>query len=129
MKSLGIIETIGLAAAIKAADAACKAADVQCIGYRTVGSGRVNICFEGEISAIRAAIEHGMSVIENKQLLSSLVIARPERRVIATMQKLKGKGFCQESEPTGLNASALSDVVNSQISREEKVSVKKGIKS
>ncbi|WP_345828653.1 BMC domain-containing protein [Pantoea sp. BRR-3P] len=129
MKSLGIIETIGLAAAIKAADAACKAADVQCIGYRTVGSGRVNICFEGEISAIRAAIEHGTGVIEKKQLLASLVIARPERSVITALQKLKGKGFCQQNAPSAFKAPAMPEVMDSQMSREEKASVKKGNKS
>ena len=47
MKSLGVIETRGLVAAIQAVDAACKAAGVSCIGYRKVGSGLVSVCFEG----------------------------------------------------------------------------------
>lgn len=45
MNSLGVIETRGLTAAIHAADAACKAASVEIIGYRKIGSGLVSICF------------------------------------------------------------------------------------
>jgi microcompartment protein CcmL/EutN len=47
MKSLGVIETRGLVAAVQAVDAACKSAGVSCIGYRKVGSGLVSVCFEG----------------------------------------------------------------------------------
>ena len=39
MKSLGVIETRGLVAAIQAVDAACKSASVDFIGYRKVGAG------------------------------------------------------------------------------------------
>ncbi|MFR2697552.1 MAG: BMC domain-containing protein, partial [Proteus mirabilis] len=52
MNSLGVIETRGLTAAIQAADAACKAASVEIIGYRKIGSGLVSVCFQGEISAV-----------------------------------------------------------------------------
>ena len=62
MKSLGVIETRGLVAAVQAVDAACKSAGVSCIGYRKVGSGLVSVCFEGEISAIHTAIERGVAV-------------------------------------------------------------------
>lgn len=91
MKSLGVIETRGLVTAIQAVDAACKAAGVRCIGYRKVGSGLVSVCFEGEISAIHTAIEHGVAVVGGSQLAHSLVIARPERSVIAALSNLKGQ--------------------------------------
>ncbi|WP_380182194.1 BMC domain-containing protein [Kalamiella sp. sgz302252] len=90
MKSIGVIETRGLIAAIQATDAACKAAGVSCIGYRKPGSGRVSVCFEGEISAIHTAIERAASVINAEQLVSSLVIARPERSVVDALYNLKG---------------------------------------
>lgn len=64
MKSLGVIETRGLVAAVQAVDAACKSAGVTCFGYRKVGSGLVSVCFEGEISAIHTAIERGVVVAE-----------------------------------------------------------------
>lgn len=91
MKSLGVIETRGLVAAIQAVDAACKAAGVACIGYRKVGSGLVSVCFEGEISAIHTAIERGIAVVAADQVVGSLVIARPERSVVEALGNLKGR--------------------------------------
>ena len=82
MNSLGVIETRGLTAAIQAADAACKAASVEIIGYRKIGSGLVSVCFQGEISAVKTAVEHGVDVVSQKELvIGSLVIARPEPSV------------------------------------------------
>ncbi|MGG4608494.1 BMC domain-containing protein [Providencia sp. Me31A] len=92
MKSLGVIETRGLTSAIQAADAACKAASVEIIGYRKIGSGLVSVCFQGEISAVRTAVDHGIEVIANSQLLvGSLVIARPEESVISKLLTVKSK--------------------------------------
>ena len=91
MKSLGVIETRGLVAAVQAVDAACKSAGVTCIGYRKVGSGLVSVCFEGEISAIHTAIERGVAVaIAIEPQARSLVIARPERSVVEALSSLKG---------------------------------------
>ncbi|MEE7535134.1 BMC domain-containing protein [Klebsiella huaxiensis] len=91
MKSLGVIETRGLVAAVQAVDAACKSAGVTCIGYRKVGSGLVSVCFEGEISAIHTAIERGVAVaIAIDPQARSLVIARPERSVVEALSSLKG---------------------------------------
>ena len=91
MKSLGVIETRGLVAAIQAVDAACKAAGVTCIGYRKVGSGLVSVCFEGEISAIHTAIERGVAVASATDTqVHSLVIARPERCIVDALGNLKG---------------------------------------
>ncbi|MGL5093591.1 BMC domain-containing protein [Aeromonas salmonicida] len=91
MKSLGVIETRGLVAAIQAVDAACKSASVNCIGYRKVGAGLVSVCFEGEISAIHTAIERGVAVAATiDQQVHSLVIARPEPSAVAALSNLKG---------------------------------------
>ena len=60
--SLGVIETVGLTRAIQAADAACKAAGVNLTGYRKAGAGLVSVYFEGEISAVTAAVECGLDV-------------------------------------------------------------------
>ncbi|WP_353242619.1 BMC domain-containing protein [Providencia sp.] len=92
MKSLGVIETRGLTSAIQAADAACKAASVEIVGYRKIGSGLVSVCFQGEISAVRTAVDHGIAVISNSQLcVGSLVIARPEESVITKLLTVKSK--------------------------------------
>ena len=92
MNSLGVIETRGLTAAIQAADAACKAASVEILGYRKIGSGLVSVCFQGEISAVKTAVEHGVDVVSQKELvIGSLVIARPEPSVITKLLTIKGK--------------------------------------
>lgn len=85
--SLGVIETVGLTSAIHAADAACKAAGVQLTGYRKAGSGLVSVYFEGEISAVNAAVECGLDAIRDKAVeCMSLVMARPDSSVFAMLE-------------------------------------------
>jgi len=73
--SLGLIETRGFAAAIRAADAACKAASVELVGYKKVGGGFLL----GEISALKMAIEHCTTSLPlANEILAKRVIARPE---------------------------------------------------
>ncbi|MCD9505972.1 BMC domain-containing protein [Photobacterium phosphoreum] len=84
--SLGVIETIGLTAAIHAADAACKAAGVRLTGYRKAGSGLVSVYFEGEISAVKVAVDSGVDAISGcAEFCMSLVMARPDTSVLAML--------------------------------------------
>jgi microcompartment protein CcmL/EutN len=56
--ALGLIETVGLPAAIEAADAAMKAAHVRLVGYeKTRGGGLVVVKIRGDVGAVRAAVE------------------------------------------------------------------------
>ncbi|PWC19028.1 BMC domain-containing protein [Brenneria corticis] len=56
-QSLGLIETVGLVAAIEAADAAVKSANVNLVGYELAkGGGMVTVKLEGEVGAVNAAI-------------------------------------------------------------------------
>ena len=56
-KSLGLIETVGMSAAVEAADAAMKSANVSLVGYElTKGGGMVTVKLEGEVGAINAAV-------------------------------------------------------------------------
>lgn len=90
--SLGVIETFGLTAAIHAADAACKSAAVTVLGYKKIGSGLVSVFFAGEISAVKTAIDSGVAVIKQPAFIKGkLVIARPEKQVVALLTGLKGK--------------------------------------
>lgn len=90
--SLGVIETYGLTAAIHAADAACKSAAVTVLGYKKIGSGLVSVFFAGEISAVKTAIDSGVAVIRQPAFIKGqLVIARPEKQVVALLTGLKGK--------------------------------------
>ncbi len=77
--ALGLIEVKGLVAAIEAADAAVKAADVTVLGYEpTKGSGLVTVKFTGEVAAVQAAISAAAEAVSRLTLVyASRVIARP----------------------------------------------------
>ena len=59
MEALGMVETRGLVAAIEAADAMVKAANVQLIGSEKIGSGLVSVMVRGDVGAVKAAVEAG----------------------------------------------------------------------
>ena len=81
--ALGMIETKGLIAAFEAADAALKAASVTYKGQHRVGNGLVAIMFEGDVSAVKAAIDAGVAAGGKiGQVVSSSVIARPHEDTV-----------------------------------------------
>ena len=55
MEALGMVETRGLVAAIEAADAMVKAANVTLIGSEKIGSGLVSIMVRGDVGAVKAS--------------------------------------------------------------------------
>ncbi|XBS70871.1 BMC domain-containing protein [Acerihabitans sp. KWT182] len=61
-QSLGLIETVGLAVAVEAADAAMKSANVDLVGYElTKGGGLVTVKLTGEVGAMNAAVSAGVA--------------------------------------------------------------------
>ena len=78
LEALGMIETRGLVAAIEAADAMVKAAEVKLIGTEKIGSGLVSVMVRGDVGAVKAATEAG-SVAASKlgELVEVHVIPRP----------------------------------------------------
>ena len=82
-KSIGFIETFGLTAAIAAADAAVKAANVKLLGYEYAkGDGMCTVKVEGNVGACKAAIAAGKRAAEMVQgthqgTKSVLLKARP----------------------------------------------------
>ncbi len=80
MRSKGFIETKGLVAAIEAADAMVKAANVELIGKETVGGGLVAVMIEGDVGAVKAAVDAGAAAAKKVgELVSVHVIARPQK--------------------------------------------------
>lgn len=77
--AVGMIETIGLAAAVEAADAAVKAANVQLVGYElTKGMGWVLVKVTGEVGAVKAAVEAGKAAASKvNKVVATHVIPRP----------------------------------------------------
>ena len=60
-QALGMIETKGFVALAEATDAMLKAANVTLTGWEKVGSGLVTGFIEGDVAAVRAAIDAGAS--------------------------------------------------------------------
>ena len=88
-EALGMIETRGLVAAIEAADAMVKAANVQLIGTEKIGSGLVSVMVRGDVGAVKAAVEAGASSASKLgELVAVHVIPRPHGDVEKTLPKL-----------------------------------------
>lgn len=89
-ESLGIIETRGLIAAIEAADAMLKAANVEIVGTEKIGSGLVSVIVQGEVGAIKAATESGSEAAQRVgELVAVHVIPRPHSDVSKLLPILK----------------------------------------
>ena len=70
-EALGMIETRGLTAAIEAADAMTKAAEVALVGTEKIGSGLVTVMVRGDVGAVKAAVEAGTSAASKSWRISS----------------------------------------------------------
>ena len=82
-EALGMVETRGLVAAIEAADAMVKAANVQLIGSEKIGSGLVSVMVRGDVGAVKAAVEAGGAAAANLgEVVATHVIPRPHTDVI-----------------------------------------------
>ena len=82
METLGMIETRGLVAAIEAADAMVKAANVTLIGTEKIGSGLVSVMIRGDVGAVKAATEAGSNAAQNLgEIIAVHVIPRPHSDV------------------------------------------------
>ena len=82
LNALGMIETKGLVAAIEAADAMVKAANVTLIGKEHVGGGLVTVLVRGDVGGVKAATDAGAAAAERVgELISIHVIPRPHSEV------------------------------------------------
>ena len=89
-EALGMVETRGLTAAIDAADAMTKAAEVTLVGTEKIGSGLVTVLVRGDVGAVKAAVEAGESAASKLgELVATHVIPRPHGDVENILPKLK----------------------------------------
>ena len=89
MEALGMIETRGLVAAIEAADAMVKAANVVLIGSEKIGSGLVRVMVRGDVGAVKAAVEAGGAAAARLgEVIATHVIPRPHGDVDKLLPKL-----------------------------------------
>ena len=81
-EALGMVETRGLTAAIEAADAMTKAAEVTLVGTEKIGSGLVTVMVRGDVGAVKAAVESGSAAASRLgELVATHVIPRDRKSV------------------------------------------------
>ncbi len=86
--AVGVIETKEAIAAVLAADAAAKAADVRLIEVKTsVGGGKGYVSLCGAVGDVRAAVAAGISAIKKELLVSHVIIAQADPQLLATVGK------------------------------------------
>jgi microcompartment protein CcmL/EutN len=89
-EALGLIETKGLVAAIQAADAMVKAADVRLVQYEKVGGGLITVAIRGDVGAVKAATEAGgQAAAQVGEVKSIHVIPRPHDDVDTALTIMK----------------------------------------
>ena len=89
-QALGMVETRGLVAAVEAADAMLKAANVTLVGTEKIGSGLVSVMVRGDVGAVKAAVEAGASNASRLgELVATHVIPRPHTDVEKILPILK----------------------------------------
>ena len=82
MEALGLVETRGLVAAIEAADAKVKAANVTLVGTQKHGSGLVTVMVRGDVGAVKSATEAGNAAAARLgEVIAVHVIPRPHSDV------------------------------------------------
>ena len=87
-QALGMVETRGLTAAIEAADAMTKAAEVTLVGTEKIGSGLVTVMVRGDVGAVKASVDAGAAAAANVgQVVSQHVIPRPHTDVEKILPK------------------------------------------
>ncbi|AYO66397.1 propanediol utilization microcompartment protein PduA [Klebsiella pneumoniae] len=93
-EALGMVETKGLTAAIEAADAMVKSANVLLVGYARIGSGLVTVIVRGDVGAVKAATDAGAGAAAARhvgEVKAVHVIPRPHTDV----EKILPKGNSQ----------------------------------
>lgn len=111
MKALGMIETRGLVAAIEAADAMVKAANVTLTCKEYVGGGLVTVMVRGDVGAVKAATDAGAAAAERVgDLICVHVIPRPHMEL---EPMLTGPGEEPEKTETPSEPEQVEETVTS----------------
>ncbi|MFT4107108.1 MAG: BMC domain-containing protein [Lacrimispora sp.] len=119
MQALGFIETKGMIAAIEAADAMLKAADVSLVEKTRVGGGLITVAVTGDVAAVKAAVDAGAAAagrIHENALVTCHVIPRPHEELAAVV----GRGPGRPDSPGGSDdlETSNSTEIDDQLKRE-----------
>lgn len=81
-QALGLIETRGLVAALQAADAMAKAANVEILTRQHPGGGLITIIARGDVGSVRAAVDAGAAAAgQVGKVISAHIIPRPHDEI------------------------------------------------
>lgn len=99
--SLGLIEVVGLAAALEAADAAVKAANIEVLGYElTKGGGLVLIKICGDVGAVKAGVQAASAAASKvNKVWSTHVIPRPHQQLSCILESEETLGAKKKPKP------------------------------
>jgi microcompartment protein CcmL/EutN len=116
-KALGLVETRGLVAAIEAADAMVKAANVKLIGKEVTKAALITIKVTGDVAAVKAAVEAGAEAAKRVgELVSVHVIPQPDIQMISMFPEIEEEEDLREeltvvnlpdNEPDGITETNL----------------------
>ncbi|MDT8899683.1 BMC domain-containing protein [Anaeroselena agilis] len=108
--ALGLIETIGLVAAMEAADAAVKAANIELLGYElTKGGGMVSVKLQGDVGAVTAAVDAGANAAGKVgRVWATHVIPRPHRALTGMVESEDTVGRKAQTPPTAADDGGAS---------------------
>jgi len=109
--AIGMIETKGYVAALAAADAMVKAANVQLLGKEYIGAGYVTIFVRGDVGAVKAATDAGAAAARRVgELISVHVIPRPHTEVERVLPTNGRTGYSPDERALGAgSAGQLSE--------------------
>lgn len=127
-EALGVIETVGMAAAIQAADTCVKSANVELIGYElSKGYGLVTIKIRGNVGAVKAAIEAAkVSSSRVNQVYATLIIPRPAANLYGLIESGSTVGIsANENESKSSVEEESKDKLEDNVAQETNEDVQK----
>ncbi|MGL5244052.1 MAG: BMC domain-containing protein [Sarcina sp.] len=128
-KALGLIEVIGLATAIEAADAALKAANIKLLGVEKISAGIVTVKFVGDVGAVKASVEAAEEHVRKFGTLRTVnVIPRVADELISILPDMAEKED-ESAEIENFNEEKLSREnicknINVEIEEDEIIDIK-----
>ncbi|MCX5788099.1 MAG: BMC domain-containing protein [Elusimicrobia bacterium] len=86
LDALGIIETKEAIAAVQAADAAAKAANVRLLETKvSAGGGKGFVTMTGEVGAVRSAVAAGIAAVPKGMLVTHVIIPQADKQLLAAV--------------------------------------------
>jgi microcompartment protein CcmL/EutN len=134
-KALGLVETRGLVAAIEAADAMVKAANVTLIGKERTDPALITIKVVGETAAVRSAVDAGSAAAKRVGVLvSTHIIPQPDLQMISLIPEIEEKKSpvkekqATEEIPQSLFEEKSAEVKSAEVKQRRKQKPKPEIK-